>query len=112
MNLNNQPVIKGNQAVYRVEDYDLATYQDFIQIRSLPAYKVTGQNIAFSATYLDKALENNVKLPLELTPGLFDYQQVVAKVAFLKKRYAIFADAGLGKTLIMGELARQLHQRS
>jgi hypothetical protein len=109
LNLNTQPQIKDNKAIYTVDDFNLPTYQDFIQIRSLPSYKVIDNRIIFPANYLDESYLDESKLPLNLTHNLFDYQQVIVKVAFLKRKYAIFADAGLGKTLIMGELARQLH---
>jgi hypothetical protein len=119
MKLINQPTIVDNQALYRIDDFNLSSYLDFIQIRTLPSYKVkadqrkrgipTGYSIIFAASHLEDIELNSATLPLELTPGLFDYQQVIARVAHIKERYAIFADAGLGKTLTLGELARQAH---
>lgn len=117
MNLNNQPAINNNQAVYTINNFDLATYQDIIQIRQLPHYQVNTQRnrahqpvettISFDASHVQDFYQTH-ELPLSLTDGLFDYQQVICKVAFFKERYAIFADAGLGKTLVLWELARQV----
>lgn len=110
MQFNNQPEIINGKAVYTIKDYDLATYDDFIKIRTLPDYQVTGNQIVFRPEYLEGYLqERSSELPLPLTNGLFDYQQVIVKVAYLKRKYAIFADAGLGKTIMLGELARQIH---
>lgn len=118
MKLNNLPTITDNLATYQVTNFDLSTYLDFIQLRTLPAYKVkavkegrrtTRFDVTFSANYLEDVSLDNATLPLPLTPGLFDYQQVIVRVAHIKERYAIFADAGLGKTNCLAELARQAH---
>ena len=39
-------------------------------------------------------------------PGLFDYQRDIAALAIRKRKFAVFADCGLGKTLILLEFAR------
>lgn len=118
MKLNNPPVITNNQAIYQVTNFDLDTYLDFIQLRTLPAYKVKAVkegrktvrfDVTFSASYLEDADFDSQALPLPLTPNLFDYQEVTVKVAHIKERYAIFIDAGGGKTLMLAELARQAH---
>ena len=110
MKLNKTPVVNGKQSYYTFEDFSLQEYLDFIQIRQLPDYNVEDCTVTFQSQYLDTYIQDKVnRLPLEISPGLFDYQQVIAKVAFLKQRYAIFADAGSGKTIILGELARQIH---
>ena len=36
----------------------------------------------------------------ELNTNLFDFQKYIVKTALLKGRFAIFADCGLGKTLM------------
>lgn len=110
MKLNNSPILKDKQAVYRVPQFDLSHYEDMINIRTLPIYEVKDRDIIFPATYLeDFYQEKEQGLPLFPPPGLFDYQEVMVKVGFVKERYAFFADAGLGKTLVFGELIRQIH---
>lgn len=44
----------------------------------------------------------------ELNPKLFDYQKDIVKWALKKGRSAIFADCGLGKTLMQLEFANQI----
>jgi hypothetical protein len=39
---------------------------------------------------------------------LFDYQKAIAEIAIRKRKYAIFADCGLGKTLIFLEYMRHV----
>jgi len=43
-----------------------------------------------------------------LNPHLFDFQRWIVKTALKKGRYAVFADCGLGKTLMQLEWARQV----
>jgi len=107
--LNNQPIIKDSQATLTFTDFSLNSYLDFISLRSLPTYKVTNSTIEFPANYIDGFYQAEVKIPLPVTPALFDYQQVIAKIAFIKQRYGIFLDPGLGKTYALGEIARQTH---
>jgi hypothetical protein len=44
-------------------------------------------------------------MPKELNSNLFDFQKHIVKNALKKGRYAIFADCGLGKTLMQLEIA-------
>ena len=46
--------------------------------------------------------------PGEMNPNLFDWQRVIVARACRAGRYAIFADCGLGKTLMQLEWARQV----
>lgn len=118
MELFNQPEIIGNRAYYHVKDFNSQTYADIIQIRQLPHYQVKTERdkghrpvhttVEFDASYVETFYTTH-KLPLEINQRLFDYQQVISKVAFLKERYALFMDAGLGKTYLLWELAKQVH---
>jgi hypothetical protein len=45
---------------------------------------------------------------LPMPDFLFDYQQAITRMALDAKRYAVWADCGLGKTLIELEFARQV----
>ena len=44
----------------------------------------------------------------ELNASLFDFQRHIVKTALKKGKYAIFADCGLGKTLMQLEWANQV----
>lgn len=105
MKFNNQPEIIDKQAFYTVTNFDLPTYEDFLKIRTLPHYTVRKNKITFDASYIDHVITEQTKLPVGLQKGLFDYQEVICKVAFYKERYAIYADAGLGKTGMLYQLA-------
>jgi hypothetical protein len=46
--------------------------------------------------------------PYDPLPAAFDFQQAIVKTAISKRKYAIFADCGLGKTLMFLEFARHV----
>lgn len=50
----------------------------------------------------------NVDLEM-LNPALFEFQKALTRWALAKGRAAVFADAGLGKTVIQTEWAKQIH---
>lgn len=109
MQLNNLATIEDNQATYTVSKFDSKHYQDMLTIRQLPQYDVIDEHtITFPARYLDATLDYK-ELPLPITSWLFDYQKMLVKVAWMKRKYALFLDPGLGKTAIMADLARQYH---
>lgn len=109
MDFITKPVIKDNQAFITFDDLTLESYQDFIKVKQLAKHEIKGNTAIFPASYVDDYWIENKKLPLPLTNGLFDYQKVMVQVGFVKQRYAFFADAGLGKTLVFGELIRQIY---
>ncbi len=110
MKFNNQPELVGTEAIMHFDDLSLKSYLDFIKVRTLSKYKIKGNKATFPATYLDDYWQENKVLPLLITDALFDYQKVAVQVSFIKQRYAKCLDAGLGKTIIFGELIRQLHE--
>ncbi len=46
----------------------------------------------------------------EFNKNLFDYQKDIVQIALKKGNYAIFADCGLGKTLMENEWAKQVNK--
>lgn len=48
----------------------------------------------------------------QLNENLFDFQRFIVKTALKKGRYAIFADCGLGKTLMQLEWAKQVSEHT
>ena len=112
MKLNQAPKIENKIASYTIPNWLLEHYEDMLTIRTLPQYDVVDdRTINFPAKYFDSSLDY-AHLPLPLTNWLFDYQTMLVKVAWLKRKYALFLDPGLGKTYIMAELARQHFQVS
>lgn len=84
-------------------------YQRFLKIKSLPRYEITGRMATVPDEYADligmKPAKSRKK---QYAPrdGLFDYQRDIVKLAISRKRFAIFADCGLGKTFMLLEFAR------
>ena len=57
--------------------------------------------------------ESGFAVPAEnLNANLFDFQRFIVQKALKSGKYAIFADCGLGKTLMQLEWARQIVRHS
>lgn len=107
MKLNNQPQINGNLATLHFKQFDLPSYLDLLTIRSLPQYEIERRKATFPAKYIGEYTDYR-QMPLGLISGDFDYQSMLTKIIWLKRKYAIFLDPGLGKTRIMAQVIRQL----
>ena len=85
-------------------------YRMFLRIKALPAYSFSGREAWFPDEYADivNAEHRGARTPVDYKPisCLFDYQRDIAKLAIEKGKFAVFADCGLGKTLIITEFAR------
>jgi hypothetical protein len=88
---------------------DPASYQTFLQVKSLPQYRFVGRTALVPDEYAAR-LGVTAAEPAsgEYVPilGLFDYQEALARLAIRKRKFAVFAECGLGKSLIMTEFAR------
>lgn len=84
-------------------------YRQFLAIKKLPKYRISGDFAEFPDEYM-AALGLTATAAADTKPKLskflMDYQRDIAVMAIRKKRFAVFADCGLGKTLIMTEVAR------
>ena len=88
---------------------DVADYDLFLRAKRLPVYRVTGHTVDVPdeyASHLGVQLNEPAAVEYRPTRGLFDYQKDIARTAITKQKYAVFADCGLGKTLILLEFAR------
>lgn len=93
-------------------DDSLASYRRFMQIKQLPRYEIRGSMATVPDEYaaqIGLAPEQQQAAEYEPMPGLFDYQSDIVRTAIQKRKYAIFADCGLGKTLMLLEFARHVH---
>lgn len=110
-------LIADDRAEVRFERYDLDAYERFLRLKRLPekqllydwrtdTYTVTAP--ARLAHLLDPALPDLGRPAPALAPHLFDYQAFIVARALEAKRYAVWADTGLGKTAIFLEWARQV----
>lgn len=87
----------------------LADYRTFLRIKRLPIYKFRGHEAWFPDEY---AATLGIDLPptdntaYSPSPFLFDYQRDISALAIRKRKFALFMDCGLGKTLVYFEFIR------
>lgn len=82
-----------------------------MRIKQLPRYEFCGRMATVPDEYAEAiGVKVNRKRTSSYSPGvdLFDYQQAIVEMAIAKKRFAVFADCGLGKTLMLLEFARHV----
>ncbi len=91
-------------------DFDyrsIDSYWKFLQVRKCPIYKFRGAFAHVPDEYatnlgVERHVEQCEYHPISM---LYDYQKDVSRIAIQKRKYAIFADCGLGKTLMILEFA-------
>jgi len=91
-------------------DHSIESYRLFLKVKQLPAYAIQGRTATFPDEYasLVGALPPPANISYEPHAGLFDYQRDISRMAIAKRRFAVFAECGLGKTFIMSEFARHV----
>lgn len=113
--------VAGGIAQSRFQRFGLREYELFLRWKKLPEYQLAydWQSDAYSLTtaaryaaQLGAAVETVEAEPLPLSAHLFDYQRFIVTQALAAKRYAVYADCGLGKTLMFLEWARQVIHRT
>jgi len=84
-------------------------YRTFLKVKSLPKYAVCGRELSFPDEYADRlGIRREVAddvVPI-IHPKSFDYQAAISRMAIRKRKFAVFADPGRGKTLIMFDFCR------
>lgn len=101
--------------------WTLAEYATFLKTKSLPesrieyaedsdTYTLTAH--ARFAGILGVANARAEAKALDLAAHLFDYQRYIVRLALDVKRFAIWADTGLGKTAMFLEFARHVRHRT
>lgn len=86
------------------------SYKQFLQLRSSPVYRWNGNAAIIPDEYASHFGLKSEPKHIEYSPikQAFDYQRDIARMAIRKRKYAVFADCGLGKTLILLEYARHV----
>lgn len=84
------------------------SYSQFLQLRACPIYHWKGNEAIIHDEYASRfgqtiPVANSTYHPIE---AAFDYQRDITGLAIERRKYAVFADCGLGKTLILLEYAR------
>ena len=91
----------------RIEDY-----RKFLRIKQLPVYRFRGCVAEYPQEYENivngKKARRKAATDGTLSPFLFDYQRAIVDIALRKQRFCVFADCGLGKTLIFLEYVRRV----
>ena len=83
---------------------DVESYRQFLMVKRLPAYSIRGRVASFPDEYADKiGLNGGKKKETVYRPEswLYDYQVAITETAIRKRKFAVFADCGLGKSLIL-----------
>ena len=98
----------------RLKTDNLDDYRLFLKVKQLPTYSIRGRVATFPDEYA-KTLGIKAKrrrfINWEPSEFLFDYQKEILKTSIEKRKYAVFADCGLGKTLIQIEFAQAAMQQ-
>lgn len=84
------------------------SYRQFLEVRQCPVYHFRGSMARVPDEYANRlgVKLRQKRIKYQPLPTLFDYQQDIARIAIEKRKYAIFADCGLGKTLMLLDYAR------
>jgi hypothetical protein len=91
----------------------LDSYRKFLEVKKLPAWNIRGRLATFPDEYANRlgmsaAIHSSHYAP---EPFLYDYQKAIAATAVNRKKFAIFADCGLGKTHILLSWCNYVRQR-
>lgn len=90
-----------------VADYDL-----FLRIKSLPRYDFVGRTAYVPDEYVSLIRPDVAGPPsaasFDLPTCFFDYQRDITRLALRKRKFAVFAECGLGKSLILLEYNRHV----
>lgn len=91
----------------------VSDYRRFLAVKRLPIYRIRGHSAWFPDEYANRigvTLEQAASTPYAAGVGkLFDYQRDITAIAVRKKKFAIFADCGLGKTMMFLEYVRHVY---
>jgi hypothetical protein len=86
-------------------------YERFLAVRRCPVYQFRGSSAIVPDEYAKHIGMKPVRSKSKAYKpeiNLFDYQADITKLAIQKRKYAVFADCGLGKTLMILEYARHV----
>lgn len=97
----------------KIKELSTSEYERFLRVKQLPNYSINNNIISYLDEYkefVEKGKSNGISNfeVKDLSDFLFDYQKFIINISLKRKRYACFADCGLGKTAIFLEIIRQL----
>jgi superfamily II DNA or RNA helicase len=85
-----------------------ADYQTFLSVRKCPVYTFRGAFAHVPDEYARMLGRDHDPPMVQYSPmaSMFDYQRDITRIALRKRKYAIFADCGLGKTIMLLDYAK------
>jgi superfamily II DNA or RNA helicase len=89
-------------------------YRRYLHIKQLPAWQIRGRLATFPDVYAERL---GLAAPVDAATGyapepfLFDYQRDICRMAIERRKFAVFADCGLGKSLILLSYARYVQHK-
>jgi len=89
-------------------------YRLFLRVKNLPTYSIRGRVATFPDEYAKTlGLPADVPDDIPYVPSafLFDYQRDITARSIIKRKYCVFADCGLGKTLMFLEYAKYVRDQ-
>lgn len=84
------------------------SYRQFVRVKQLPTWSIRGRVASFPDEYQHLITGERAALrEVNHTPPawMFDYQRDITRLAVKKRKFAIFADCGLGKTAMLLDFA-------
>ena len=95
-----------------IDPHNIDDYRKFLAVKRCPTYRFVGRTAIVPDEYAGSigvdAPKVRRRAAYRPVDGLFDYQRDIAAMAIRKGKFAVFADCGLGKTLILLEFARHV----
>lgn len=90
----------------------IESYRQFMAVKRLPAFAIRGRQASFPDEYADKIGVDckSRSVDFDPEPFMFDYQRDITRMAIEKRKFAVFADCGLGKSLILLSYAKHISQ--
>ncbi len=91
----------------------LESYRQFLRVKQMPSYRIRGRVASFPDEYSDMLgkVAPCVRETYQPESFLFDYQSAITTMAVAKRKFAVFADCGLGKSLILLSYARHVQSQ-
>lgn len=100
--------------IIEIDTNKIDDYKKFIKCKQLPYYKIEGNKIITDEESYNFVFGKNNKSSYKyenIDNYLFDYQYYLVNKALERKRYAVFADCGLGKTRVEILFAKTLNEK-
>jgi len=92
----------------------IESYRTFLAVKRLPQYSFTGRTAEFPDEYADRVIRDYDgcvdRIDVEPHESCFDYQRDILAMALQKRKFCIFADCGLGKTLMFLDWVRHVNR--